>query len=357
MENMALQVVTDVVKYYEKNISSLQKEQANEILNQIKPIADLVIVQYDSLKSRLNNYQMMQMQAHKNREMAKERGETNLSQYSVKASKELENDFKNFYKTVLVFQAALQKIQGIKMKVSFASNSGVIYEFDELSFMKEIEQITRVGYTSDFKMQLSFSGVSKKGVKKNIEGENNTHTQEVYKEILKRAARSKQVIRKKSEILILWQIGPGKKPGAHKWDGVFTMNIGDIKEIYLKFIYNNKKWRSKKMEPSVKEYMLQVLKVDNVSGALVGDFKDSENFEIAAKSLNGTLFGYQQMVNIAKDISAGTFSGLGQFLRGTKGKGTRNYRLSDKNTKIIAKDLSSALTEVTKKELDFPKKI
>lgn len=361
MEDIVIKTAYQAIKYYEDEISKLQEIKENEILDKLRPLANLVVNKYKGLKKRMEHYQEIQLQAHKIREQYRKEGKEELVQQNNKISKKLKNDFKDFYIAVVAFQSALQKTQGIKMKVSFVGNRGIIYEFDEITFLKQLKNITRVGYSSDFQMQLSFSGASKKANTIIRPEKENLNTQKVYKEILKRASISKKTHKEKSKVLILWQTGPGKQIGSYEWDGVVAMNIGDIREIYLKFIYNNKKWEEIDIEKNVEEFMIEVLKVDNVSGALVGDFKSADDFEIAAKSFNSTLLKYQQLLEVAKVIASDNFSGslnLNQFFRQAEGKGTRNYRLSEKNVKIVAESISSATEEVIKQGgLDFPKKI
>lgn len=360
MEEIGIKTAYQAIKYYEDEISKLQEIKQNEILDKIRPLAKLVVSKYEGLKNRIKHYQEIQIQAHKIREQYRKKGKEIPVQQNNKASKKLENDFKDFYTVVIAFQSALQKMQGIKMKISFVGNRGIIYEFDEITLLKQLKNITRVGYSSDFQMQLSFSGASKKANTTIKLEKENLNTQKVYKEILKRASISKKTHKEKSKVLILWQIGPGKKNDSHEWDGVFAMSVGDIREIYLKFIYNNKEWEEINIEKNVEEFMIEVLKVDNISGALVGDFKAGD-FEIAAKSFNSTLLKYQQLLKVAKEIASDNFSGsldLNQFFRQTEGKGTRNYRLGEKNTKIVAETITSAAEEVIKQGLfDFPKKI
>ena len=358
MEEIGIKTAYQAIKYYEDEISKLQEIKENEILDKIRPLAKLVVSQYKGLKNRIKHYQEIQIQAHKIREQYRKEGKEIPIQQNNKISKQLENDFKNFYTVVIAFQSALQKMQGIKMKVSFVGNRGIIYEFDEITLLKQLKNITRVGYSSDFQMQLSFSGVTRKANTTIKPEKENLNTQKVYKEILKRASISKKTHKEKSKVLILWQIGPGKKAGSYTWDGVVAMNIGDIREIYLKFIYNNKKWKEINIEKNVEEFMIEVLKVDNVSGALVGDFK-ADDFEIAAKSLNATLLKYQQLLDIAREITSDNFSGslnLDQFFRQTERKGTRNYRLSERNAKIVAEDISSAAKKLLNNDLTFSKK-
>ncbi len=356
MEDIVIKTACQAINYYEDEISKLQEIKENEVLDKLRPLANLVVNKYKGLEKRIKHYQEIQLQAHKIREQYKKEGKEETVQQNNKISKKLKNDFKDFYTTVIAFQSTLQKVQGIKMKVSFVGNGGIVYEFDEITFLNELKNITRVGYSSDFQMQLSFSGVTRSSKKtiKELEGQN-LYTQKVYKEILKRASVSKKTHKEKSKVLILWQTGSGKEIGTYEWDGVVAMNMGDIREIYLKFIYNNKEWEEIDIEKNVGEFMIEVLKVDNASGALIGDFTSADGFEIAAKSFNSTLLKYQQLLEVAEVIASSKkikkFSDLNldQFFRETEGgKGTRNYRLGEKNVKIVAKDISSATEEVMK---------
>ena len=99
------------------------------------------------------------------------------------------------------------------------------------------------------------------------------------------------------------------KNSKKQYEMIRVSNKGDIGEAFLNAALGEQKiMMSQNIEGNLKRFAKLVAQVDNASGLLFGDFRNSQGMEYQAKSEGASTLGLQQMVNLADEILTGNIT-------------------------------------------------